>query len=80
MRDIGVELQAQIDMDFKNQISQSSKLIEIYKRIDARTATQADVVDISKITGEIASQVIRDNLSSINFQTTECIVILQKRQ
>lgn len=65
MRDIGVELQVQIDTDFKNQISQSSKLIKIYKRIDARTATQADVVDISKITGEIASQVIRDNLSSI---------------
>ena len=54
MRDIGVELQAQIDTNFKNQISQSSKLIEIYKRIDARTDTQAGVVDISKITGNIA--------------------------
>ena len=65
MRDIGVELQAQIDIDFENQRSQSIELIEIYKRIDSGTAIQADVVDISKITGAIASQVIRDNLSKI---------------
>lgn len=65
MRDIGVELQAQIDIDFENQRSQSIELIEIYKRIDSGTAIQADVADVSKITGAIASQVIRDNLSKI---------------
>ncbi len=63
MRDIGVELHEQIDMDFNNRMSQSTKLKEIYKKINIGTATQADVVDISKVTGEIASQVIRDNLS-----------------